>query len=223
MSNLETSVGSRIIECAVDSSSYSSLIHGRWNYWQILFRALTMTLVVITPSIAAELTKPGVYEESTGHFQLQGDVIPIAEDGIHDPHNEATRMLQPPAEAMLNFPRDDRGVINWVEALDDGIIDPRTSIDGDEKMHAVDFDVIFENTASMPYVRFPHRPHTIWLTCQNCHPAIFIPQRGSNPVTMAAIMKGEYCGVCHGKVAFPPYECKRCHREARKSVGLRYK
>jgi len=191
--------------------------------WKLV--ALLIFLLVCTSATvsSAPLTKKGVYEESTGHFQLQGDVVPIEEDGIHDPNNEAVKILQPPAESMLNFPRDDRGVINWVETLDSGMINPRTGLTGEEKMHAVDFDVIFRNTASMPYVRFPHRPHTIWLTCKNCHPKIFIPQRGSNPVTMAAIMAGEYCGVCHGKVAFPPYECKRCHREPRESVGLRYK
>jgi len=189
----------------------------------VLIAASTSVIFFSVVDSEAKDVKRGAYEESSGHFQLNGDVVPIAEDGIHDPTDEAVRALQSPAEAMLNFPRDDRGIINWVEALDQGIINPRTGINGDEKMHAVDFDVIFQNTASMPYVRFPHRPHTIWLTCKNCHPGIFIPQRGSNPVTMAAIMSGEYCGVCHGKVAFPPYECNRCHRESRKSVGLRYK
>ena len=160
-------------------------------------------------------------EDSSGHFQLHGDVVPLNEDGIHDPENEAVRILQPPAEAMWNFPRDARGVVNWVDTLNNGLVDPRTGLSGDEKMHSVDFDVIFQNTASMPYVRFPHKPHTQWLTCKNCHPGIFIPQRGANPVTMAAIIAGDYCGVCHGKVAFPPYECNRCHREPRKDNGLR--
>lgn len=192
---------------------------------RILNSVLMMAFVMPVATLAAELAgrEKGHYEESSGHYQLQGDIIPIAEDGIHDPENAAVNTLQTPAEAMLAFPRDERGVINWVETMDKGLINPRAALDEDEKMHAVDFDVIFQNTASMPYVRFPHRPHTIWLTCKNCHPGIFIPQRGSNPVTMAAIMAGEYCGVCHGKVAFPPYECNRCHREARKSVGLRYK
>ena len=189
----------------------------------VLIAATTSIMFLSVVDSEAKDVKRGAYEESSGHFQLNGDVVPIAEDGIHDPKGEAVHTLQSPAEAMLNFPRDDRGIINWVETLDQGVINPRTGLTGNEKMHAVDFDVIFQNTASMPYVRFPHRPHTIWLTCQNCHPGIFIPQRGSNPVTMAAIMAGEYCGVCHGKVAFPPYECNRCHRESRKSVGLRYK
>jgi c(7)-type cytochrome triheme protein len=160
-------------------------------------------------------------EEGGGHFQLHGDKVPINKDGIHDPNNDAVSVLQPPYEAMKGFPRDARGIVNWVEALDQGLINPRTGLTGNEKMHSVDFDVIFKNTASMPYVRFPHLPHTKWLTCKNCHPAIFLPQRGGNFVTMAAIIEGEYCGVCHGKVAFPPLECNRCHSVARESVGLR--
>lgn len=160
-------------------------------------------------------------EEGGGHFQLQGDVVPIAKDGIHDGVNDAVKTLQAPSEAMKDFPRDARGIINWVETLDKGLIQPRTGLTGSEKMHSVDFDVIFKNTASMPYVRFPHLPHTKWLTCKNCHPGIFLPQRGGNFVTMAAIIEGEYCGVCHGKVAFPPLECNRCHSVTRESAGLR--
>ena len=160
-------------------------------------------------------------EEGGGHYQLHGDVVPIMEDGIHDPQNDASKTLQAPAEAMRDFPRDERGVINWVETLDQGLIAPRTGLTGNEKMHSVDFDVIFKNTASMPYVRFPHLPHTKWLTCKNCHPGIFLPQRGGNFVTMASIIEGEFCGVCHGKVAFPPLQCNRCHSVARENVGLR--
>lgn len=50
-------------------------------------------------------------EEGGGHYQLHGDVVPISEDGIHDPENAAVKTLQPPAEAMRDFPRDARGVI----------------------------------------------------------------------------------------------------------------
>jgi uncharacterized OB-fold protein len=28
---------------------------------------------------------------------------------------------------------------------------------------------------------------------------------------MAAILLGQKCGVCHGKVAFPVSECRSCH------------
>lgn len=164
-------------------------------------------------------TKP--LKEKCSHFQLCGVDVALEKDGIHDPRNEAIKVLQPPAEAMAGFPRTETGVIDWVKVLDEELIQPRTGLVGDEKMYFVDFDIIFKNTASMPYVQFPHKPHTKWLTCANCHPKIFIPQRGANHVTMAEIMSGQYCGVCHGKVAFPPLECTRCHRVPRESTGLR--
>ncbi|MCC6206534.1 MAG: cytochrome c3 family protein [Gammaproteobacteria bacterium] len=156
------------------------------------------------------------------HFQLTGEVVSIPEDGIHDPTVATAQVLQPPFEAMANFPRDSQGVIDWVKTLETGLIDPRKSLDGTGEMFPVDFDIIFKNTQSMPYVRFPHRQHTEWLTCANCHPLIFIPQKGANPVSMSAIIQGEYCGVCHGKVAFPPtMNCGRCHSVAKEVTLLR--
>jgi len=149
------------------------------------------------------------------HFQTEGEVVPIEEDGIHDPENSAVKVLQKPYEAMKDFPRDSQGIIDWVQVLRQGLIDPRKSLTGEEEMFPVDFDIIFKNTGSMPHVRFPHQAHTEWLTCANCHPLIFIPQKGGNPINMAAIIQGKYCGVCHGKVAFPPtMNCGRCHSVA---------
>lgn len=156
------------------------------------------------------------------HFQTQGEVVPVAEDGIHDPTNSAVKIFQEPVESMDGFPRDQAGIIDWVKVLDKGLIDPRQSRLGDKDMFSVNFDIIFKNTGSMPFVRFPHLAHTEWLTCANCHPAIFLPEKGSNPVTMSSIIQGNYCGVCHGKVAFPPtMNCGRCHSVPRDSAGLR--
>lgn len=147
------------------------------------------------------------------HFQLRGEIVPVPQDGIHDPLGEAVDILQQPHEAMAGFPRDDSGQINWVKTLAQRLIEPRSSLDGTSMdMFPVDFDIILRNTESMPWVRFPHLQHTEWLTCANCHPAIFIPQAGANPISMSAIIQGEFCGVCHGKVAFAPtLNCGRCH------------
>lgn len=156
------------------------------------------------------------------HFQLDGKVVPVEEDGIHDPTNAAVKVLQQPVEAMADFPRDNAGIVDWVKALEEGLVNPRASKEGGEEMHVVDFDVIFKNTASMPYVRYPHRQHTEWLTCENCHPKIFLPQKGGNPTNMSDIMQGNFCGVCHGKVAFPPTKnCGRCHSVSRDAPGIR--
>jgi c(7)-type cytochrome triheme protein len=63
----------------------------------------------------------------------------------------------------------------------------------------------------LPLVLFPHRPHTEWLDCNNCHDKIFVKKVDANPVNMFAILSGQYCGQCHGAVAFPLTECNRCH------------
>ena len=75
----------------------------------------------------------------------------------------------------------------------------------------MDLNIVREVKGSMPDVVYPHKQHTEWLDCSNCHPAIFKPQKGANQMSMAGILLGEGCGVCHGKVAFPVAECRRCH------------
>ena len=199
-----------------------------WRSWGLALCLLAEALVFALP-VQAEPVQPPPKNPADEykpiwfrgrHFQLTGDIVPLAEDGIHDPTGEAVDILQQPYEAMANFPRDSQGIIDWVKTLESGLINPRKSVDGRGDMFPVDFDIIFKNTASMPHVRFPHLAHTEWLTCANCHPLIFIPQKGANPISMSAIIQGEYCGVCHGKVAFPPtMNCGRCHSVANE-VGL---
>ena len=75
----------------------------------------------------------------------------------------------------------------------------------------MDLNIVREVKGSMPDVVYPHKEHTEWLDCSNCHPAIFIPQKGANQISMASILLGQKCGVCHGKVAFPVSECRKCH------------
>jgi c(7)-type cytochrome triheme protein len=36
-------------------------------------------------------------------------------------------------------------------------------------------------------------------------------KRGANPISMVKIVNGEFCGRCHGRVAFPISNCARCH------------
>ncbi len=154
-----------------------------------------------------------VYQEQDSRVFVDRPIFqPLREDGIHDPDNDAIASLQEPEESMKDFPVDRRGGVNWARALEQGLINPRMSRAGDdERMNIMDLDILFKNTGSMPWVRFPHLAHTRWLDCSNCHPAIFLPQRGANNLSMDAIIAGEYCGRCHDKVAFPLWTCERCH------------
>lgn len=115
--------------------------------------------------------------------------------------------------AFNYLPKTKMGYVDWVAAIKQGVIHPKDSLDPDAvTMKAIDFDVIFKvNVSGLPDVVYPHYPHTLWLDCRNCHPSIFLMRAGANPVTMAKILKGEYCGRCHGIVAFPISDCFRCH------------
>lgn len=128
----------------------------------------------------------------------------------------------PRAHALDYLPNTKKGYTDWVKAIKEGTIKPRESIldIGKENtkskvkkpmMPPLDFDVIFKVKGDIPDVVYPHYPHTLWLDCRNCHPSIFVMQAGKNPVTMEKILQGEYCGRCHGKVAFPLSDCSRCH------------
>ena len=144
-------------------------------------------------------------------FEQHAITVPLKEDGIHDPANKALASLQEPADALASFPYDRRGGIDWVKALDLGIINPRQTLTGEEGMLFMDMDILFTDTGQMPYVKFPHIAHTKWLDCSNCHPKIFIPQKGANNPSMDGIISGEHCGRCHDKIAFALWICERCH------------
>ena len=139
-----------------------------------------------------------------------GSVSPRNDD-YHDTENNAIVVLQSPTNAMKDFPRDRRNEVDWVKTLDGGFIEPRADIQGKGKMTVMDLDIIMKNTQFMPHVRFPHKAHTRWLACDNCHPKIFVPQENANPISMNKVLRGEYCGVCHDKVAFSLFVCERCH------------
>lgn len=137
---------------------------------------------------------------------------PLRKDGLHDPSSPAIRQLQQPAEALSKLPRDTTGnLVRWVEAMEKGYIEPRTNIYPETKVQVLDQDILMNLKGGMPIVRFPHRAHTLWLDCGNCHDQLFKAQTGANRLSMMAILQGEQCGVCHGAVAFPLTECNRCH------------
>ena len=143
---------------------------------------------------------------------------PLAKDGLHDPVGPAIKILQEPEQALGKFPPDVVGnQVRWVQALEQGFIAPRASILPGTEVKVLDLDVVMPRTGEMPMVRFPHRQHTEWLDCSNCHEKMFISKAGATKgVNMFQVLQGEYCGLCHGAVSFPLTECKRCHSVERK-------
>ncbi len=146
-----------------------------------------------------------------------------AKDGIHDPENPGTGSLQWPSEAFQDLPKSgDGNHVDWVKALDQGLIAPYVDLaDPEAEPFTMDLVIVREVKGSMPNVVFPHQQHTEWLDCTNCHDEIFVPQKGANQISMAAILLGQKCGVCHGRVAFPVTDCRRCHAQPKTPEQLK--
>lgn len=122
----------------------------------------------------------------------------------------------PDVISLQQLPVDNYGFVDWVKAIKDGIIAPRESINGGapkpEEGAASAGDVLIRSKMKfMPDVIFPHSAHTEWLKCSTCHPKLFKKKAGATQITMSGIWKGEFCGRCHDKVAFPTRNCFKCH------------
>jgi c(7)-type cytochrome triheme protein len=121
----------------------------------------------------------------------------------------------PDVVSLQHLPKDDYGFVDWMKALREGLIAPRDYITRDEGKEEPRLDVrdvvIKSKLEFMPDVLFPHSAHADWLKCSVCHPKIFKDKAGENPISMIAIWKGEYCGRCHDRVAFPIRNCFKCH------------
>jgi len=145
---------------------------------------------------------------------------PLQDDDLHDPDNPGLELLQQPQEALSALPPDTSGNnVDWVEAVRQGAIQPRTSLDGSRVPETRDTVIVMRNTLMLPPVTFPHKSHTEWMDCVMCHESIFLSEVDANPISMARILEGKDCGVCHGAVSFPLTECDRCHNAERGDVG----
>jgi c(7)-type cytochrome triheme protein len=115
-----------------------------------------------------------------------------------------------------DFPRGRFGNrIDWEKAEEEGKIKLKDYLEGvsikraplnlpaDEKVKA--------KVQGMPDIIFSHKKHAVWNGCELCHPDIFDVRKGGTKYGMSDIFQGRYCGLCHGKVAFPNRDCQRCH------------
>ncbi len=103
--------------------------------------------------------------------------------------------------------------IDWNLAMEENYIKPADYLTA--KPEKFQFNQALTIRAAWDYVPsavFPHKAHNRWLDCNNCHPDIFdIKNRTEEQNRMESYFKGKFCGVCHGKVAFPLKDCSRCH------------
>ena len=187
--------------------------------------SLTLTALLVGAVHAEQAAAPKASSVNTFNrlMKPKAKVNPDpAQDGIHDPENTGTSLLQPPKTAFETLDKSKYGNhVDWVSSLNNEKIAPRWAVADSEAQPIVfDLNIVREVKGSMPNVVYPHKQHTQWLDCSNCHPDIFIPQKGANQINMASILLGEKCGVCHGKVAFPvtASTCTLCHSQPKEDT-----
>lgn len=174
-------------------------------------------VVIVTTTIVAWFVSAAAAEDPNKFNRLfkppQEALAAIKDDGIHDPENPGLKLLQEPKSAFQPLDKSISGnYVNWGESLKSGKIKPLYDyLDASKKPAPMNLDVVMEVKGSMPDVVFPHGAHTELLDCNVCHPQLFVPQKGANQISMAQIMLGQSCGICHGSVAFPVTECVSCH------------
>lgn len=119
---------------------------------------------------------------------------------------------------LKDFPKTKFGNrVDWVKAMKLGLIKPKNYLSAETA--AMSFDKTLDLNAEwsgIPPAIFPHPAHTAWLDCSNCHPDIFnIKKKTTKHFTMTKSLRGEFCGLCHLKTAFPLNDCRRCHPDMR--------
>ncbi|HXN07525.1 MAG TPA: c(7)-type cytochrome triheme domain-containing protein [Nitrospiria bacterium] len=160
--------------------------------------------------IAKILPSDAIYLSGRGVMAGKGDPA-----GMVGEANISGKSKHPLALEVSDLPKDQYGLVNWADALRQGKIAPKPSLNPEEQ-DTPPFDISFDiptKSNFMPNVIYPHKIHTMWLTCTNCHPKIFLMDHTANNknMTMPKIASGEFCGRCHNRVAFPLSDCLRCH------------
>ncbi|MBI5837498.1 MAG: hypothetical protein HZB25_09660 [Candidatus Eisenbacteria bacterium] len=123
------------------------------------------------------------------------------------------RTLDPDSILAL-LPRDAIGHADWAEALRRGLFHPRAGIHGRRyspgEAPRFGYDFFYHGPDTSFDAWFPHSVHAEVIDCRQCHGPIV--QYRDQKISMSEVLDGEYCGRCHGKVAFPVITgCKRCH------------
>ena len=129
---------------------------------------------------------------------------------------EQAEVIKPPdidyAGIYAQLPRDSKGAVDWMRALDEKTITPKPGVDPTaEPASTADYEITFTNEGSGKSATFRHTTHTQWLSCKNCHSGIFKKKDDNLQFTHDEMEAGKYCGACHFKVVIVQSGCKGCH------------
>jgi c(7)-type cytochrome triheme protein len=136
----------------------------------------------------------------------QQPIVIVQEEVIRPPDIDWTALY-------ASLPRDSKGAVYWMQALDEKLITLKPGIDpATEAASTLDSEITFvpDGNPGKSAV-FRHATHTQWLSCKNCHPTLFKKRSENLQFTHDDMDAGKYCGACHKKAVFVPGGCKGCH------------
>jgi c(7)-type cytochrome triheme protein len=198
----------------VKPATFSHWVHRQKHTCRVCHFELEFSMKVNTTEITEAANRSGRYCGAGG---CHDGKVAFSHDrpNCEKCHNGDRGYGKEKFSALATLPKAEFGNgINWVKALKDGSITPLNYL----SIKPPD-TITFQKTLSLeaewsgiPPAIFPHRAHTKWLDCNNCHPDVFnIKKKTTKHFLMTRILAGEFCGVCHLSVAFPMNDCKRCH------------
>lgn len=209
--------GNIIIDRASTDAGVKPVTFSHWSHrvthnCRVCHFELEFDMMVNTTFITEEENKHGRYCGACHNDKI---AFGHTEDNCEKCHNGNIDFGKEKFSGLSGLARAVHGnEVDWVKAYQEKQIKPENYVLEEEKPIQFDRDIIIESPwAGISPVIFPHQTHGDWLDCSNCHPDIFnIKQYATDDLSMENILNYEFCGVCHGRVAFPPNDnCKRCH------------
>ncbi len=198
----------------VKAATFSHWLHRRRHTCRVCHFELEFNMKVNTTEITEEANKSGRYCGAAGCHD--GSVVFGHDEGnCQKCHNGDKSYGKENFNRLGHLPRTQFGnKRDWSVAIEKKLIKPRNFLtvkpSGD-----INFSkklLLEAEMLNIPPAVFPHRAHTRWLDCNNCHPDIFnIKMKTTKHFSMDYIVQGQFCGVCHMNVAFPINDCERCH------------
>lgn len=195
----------------VKSVSFSHWMHRRKHTCRVCHFELEFNMKTNTTEITEEANRSGRY---CGACHDGRTLFGHTEPHCGKCHNGDIGYGNLRFNDMWRYPVTKYGNrIDWSAALEEKWVSPARylttpPLPDEVNERKLDLDTAWIN---VPPSLFPHRKHTAWLDCNDCHPNIFNIKKKTTRIEMVKILKGEYCGLCHGSVAFPLTDCKRCH------------
>lgn len=208
--------GTVLISRATRSGDTKSVAFSHWKHrsrytCRVCHLELDFALRTNETEITEQANRQGAYCGACHNGKI---AFAVTEENCARCHSGTVEGSDAGFAALMDLPAAEFGNrVDWSRALAIGAIKPAASLEDEAPPIRLDKTLSLEAEWNfVPPAIFPHAEHERWMDCSNCHPSIFnVGKKTTKHFSMASSLRGEFCGVCHLRVAFPMNDCKRCH------------